>query len=106
MVEYDSSCVTNWIACNSGDVIRISGLNILDSVCGYVAFENVYLEKTDCAKCASYSEHFTENGGVIAYTVFTINQEVSDAWQGKIRFSGALTAASAEDVVITVNREI
>ena len=106
VVEYGGGCVTNWIPCNSGEVIRISGLNILDSVCGYVAFENVYLEKTDCAKCASYSEHFRQEDGAIAYTIFTINQEVSDAWQGKVRFSGLLTAASPEDVVITVNREI
>lgn len=106
VVEYSGSCVTNWIACSSGDVIRISGLNILDSTSGYVAFENIYLEATDCAKCASYADHFTETDGVISYTIFTINQEVSDAWQGEIRFSGALTAASPENIVITVNQEI
>lgn len=106
VVEYSGACVTNWIPCNSGDVIRISGLNVLDSACGYMAFENIYLEAMDCAKCSSYGEHFSQEDGVISYTIFTINQEVSDAWQGRIRFSGALTAASAEDVVITVNREI
>lgn len=106
VVEYSGSCVTNWIPCNSGDVIRISGLNILDSTCGYMAFENIYLEAMDCAKCPSYADHFTKTDDVISYTIFTINQEVSDAWQGRIRFSGALTAASAKDVVITVNQEI
>ncbi len=106
VVENAGSCVTNWIPCSSGDVIRISGLNVLDFTSGYMCYENIYLSALESVKCISYESHFTQEDGVICFTVFSINQEISDAWQGEVRFSGALTADSPEGIIITVNQEI
>ena len=107
VVEYSGSCVTNWIECEKGDVIRIYGLNILDATSGYLCY---YREDTgvyESAKLSSYTDHFTvSDSGVISYTVFTISESVPEIWGGALRFSGALTAASAEDVIITRNEEI
>lgn len=106
VVSCSGGCVTNWIDCSAGDVIRISGLNILDSTAGYMAFIKVDGTGYEATKCASYPDHFTQTDGVIAYTIYSIVSSATENWQGKIRFSGALTADSAENIVITVNQEI
>lgn len=107
VVDYSGSCVTNWIACAKGDVIRISGLNILDSTSGYLCYYRNDTSVYESAKLSSYTDHFTvSDSGVISYTVFTISESVPEIWGGKLRFSGALTAASPEDIIITVNEEI
>ena len=107
VVEYAGSCVTNWIPCSDGDVIYISGLDILDATSGYLAYYRNDSAAYESAKCVSHSDHFTvSDSGVISFTVLSFNSTVPTAWGGAIRFSGALTADSAEDVVITVNQEI
>ena len=101
VVAYPGSCVTNWIACDVGDVIQVSGLDILDGTSGYLV-----IERTDtgaeATKCSSYSEHFTVENGVISYTVHSIVSSIGELWGGRIRFSGALTAADTSGVTITV----
>ena len=107
VVDCEGSCVTNWISCAGGDVIRVKGLDILDSTSGYLCYYRTDTGACESAKLSSYTEHFTtEDSGVICYTVFTISESVLEVWDGRLRFSGALTADSADEVVITVNEEI
>lgn len=107
IVDCAGSCVTNWVSCQEGDIIRVKGLDILDATSGYLCYYRTDTQACESAKLASYTDHFTvSENGVIAYTVFTISQSVTEIWGGQLRFSGALTAESAADVVITVNEEI
>ena len=95
------SCVTNWIECGIGDVVRISGLDILDATSGYLVVERTDIG-SEATKCAAYADHFTVENGVISYTVHSIVSSIGEYWGGKLRFSGVLTAENAESVVITV----
>lgn len=106
VVECEGSCVSNWIECEIGDVLRIYGLNILDSTSGYICYYRTDTEVVEPAKCTSYTEEFTEENGVISYTIFTIIGSISEYWGGKVRLSGALTVDSPEDVIISINEEI
>lgn len=101
--QYPGGVVTNWIDVEKGDVLRISGVNILDSTAGYIAIRTP--EGTiKGVKCSTYSTHFTtEDSGALAYTFHTIYENTA---ANAIRFSGILTAASANDVIITKNEEI
>lgn len=103
VVEYAGSCVTNWIECAKGDVIRVKGLNILDATSGYLCYYRTDTQALESAKLSSYTDHFTVSGdGVISYTVFSISESVPEIWDGRLRFSGAVTG----EVIITVNEEI
>ena len=107
IVSYEGACVTNWLPCNSGDVVRIKGLDVLDFYAGYMAYDNIFTVGVECAKCVSYTDHFPLENDVISYTIFSVIPDLmGENWQGRIRFSGMLTAARPEDVVITVNQEI
>ncbi len=106
VVDCTGSCVTNWIACEPGDVIRIWGLDILNATSGYLCYHRTDTDALESAKLASYTDHFTVENGVISYTVFSISQSVTEIWDGRLRFSGALNGAAAENVIITVNEEI
>ena len=96
--------VTNWIDCVQGDVIRIKGIDILDGTSGYA----VHHTTTNTAvKCSSFTQHFTTDAnGVISCTVATWVAADTQPNITKLRFSGKLTAASANDVIITKNQEI
>lgn len=105
VVSYTGGLVTNWIDVQAGDVLRVKGLNILDSTAGYMCVLKSD-GATDHPKLASFSDHFTtDEDGVIAFTVYTISESVQDLVQ-QIRLSGMLTAESASDVVITLNAQI
>ena len=106
--SYTGGVVTNWIPATKGDVIRIKGINIADQTGGYAVNR-----KTDgsleSAKPSSYTNGFVQDGnGVWSFTVWHLNP--SGAIYGDtceaIRFSGMLTAASANDVIITKNEPI
>lgn len=96
--------VTNWIDCVQGDVIRIKGIDILDGTSGYA----VHHTTTNTAvKLSSFTSHFvTDANGVISCTVATWVAAGTQPNITKLRFSGKLTAASANDVIITKNEEI
>ena len=105
LVAYSGAVATNWIPVKAGDVLRIKGLNILDSTAGYM-----WVRKTDGTmdypKCASFSAHFTtDEDGVISYTIHTISDS-AEALIDSIRLSGILTADSSADVVITLNESL
>jgi hypothetical protein len=96
--------VTNWIDCVQGDVIRIKGINILDSTSGYAVH---YATKNVAVKCSSFTNHFaTDENGVISFTIATWVSETTQPNITKMRFSGKLTAADASQVIITKNEEI
>lgn len=96
--------VTNWIDCVQGDVIRIKGIDILDKTSGYA----VHHTTTNTAvKLSSFTSHFvTDANGVISCTVATWVAAGTQPNITKLRFSGKLTAASANDVIITKNEAI
>lgn len=104
---YAGGVVSNWITVAKNDVIRVKGINIKDATGGYVV-----LEKTDgtleCPKCASYDGFAQDANGVWSFTIWRLsttgNIYGDDA--KRIRISGTLTAASANDVVITKNEPI
>lgn len=101
--QYPGGVVTNWIDVEKGDVLRISGVNILDSTAGYIAIR-IPDGTIKGVKCSTYSTHFTtEDSGALAYTFHTIYENTT---ANAIRFSGILTAASANDVIITKNEPI
>ncbi len=106
VVDCAGSCVTNWISCQSGDVLRVKGLDILDGTSGYLCYYRTDTNALESAKLSSYTDHFTVDNGVISYTVFTISQSVTEIWDGRLRLSGALNGGGAGAVVITVNEEI
>ena len=107
IVDCPGSCVTNWIPCQKGEVIRIRGLNVLDSTSGYLCFYRTDTGVFESAKLASYTEHFTvSQDGTISYTVFTISETTPEIWDGRLRFWGTLTAESAQNVVITVEQPV
>ena len=104
---YSGGVVSNWITVAKNDVIRVKGINIKESTAGYVV-----LEKTngtlDCPKCASYDGFAQDANGVWSFTIWRLsttgNLYGDDA--KRIRISGKLTAASANDVIITKNEPI
>lgn len=105
LVTCSGAVATNWIPVKAGDVLRVKGLNILDSSAGYM-----WVLKTDGTmdypKCANLSTHFTtDDDGVISYTVHTIS-ESAEALIDSIRLSGMLSADSSADVVITLNESL
>lgn len=104
VVSYTGGCVSNWIEVTAGDVIYISGLNILNSTAGYI--QPYTTAAAGVAKPASYAGRFTtDEDGVISYTIYTISSTVQAIITG-IRFSGELTAAEAGDIIITKNEPI
>jgi hypothetical protein len=102
---YSGGVVTNWITATKGDVIRIKGINIKDNTGGYACF---YTTANTTVKPASYSNDFPVENDVYSWIVGNQNgSPVSVAANiKKVRFSGKLTAASANDVVVTKNEPI
>jgi hypothetical protein len=113
---YSGGVVTNFIECKRGDVIRIKGINLTsktDSSNTTAPYVQVYYEnnKMDCADINSYESAFIESGGVTTFNVFCLTNTTTQTGTtngdvNRIRFSGKLTAASANDIVITKNEEI
>lgn len=105
--RHSGGVVSNWIAVAKNDVIRVKGINIKDSTAGYVV-----LEKTDgsleCPKCASYDGFAQDANGVWSFTIWKLSTTGNLYGDNakRIRISGKLTAASANDVIITKNEEI
>ena len=98
--------VTNWVECKQGDIIRISGLDILHSN-GYVQVYTSTEGAGSSAKPSSYTAQFTKDvNGVISFVVATWISTSVQPYITKMRFSGLLTAASANDVIITKNEPI
>jgi hypothetical protein len=96
--------VTNWIDCVQGDVIRVKGIDILDGTSGYAVHHTT---KNTAVKLSSFTSHFTtDSNGVISCTVATWVAASTQPNITKLRFSGKLTAASADDVIITKNEVI
>lgn len=96
--------VTNWIDCVYPDVIRIKGLNIMDNTTGYT---QVYTTQNgSAAKPSAYAAQFTVDGDVITFTAASWISESVRNTITKLRFSGMLTAASADGVIITKNEPI
>ena len=96
--------VTNWIDCVYPDIIRIKGLNIMDTTAGYA---QVYTTQAgSAAKPSSYSAQFvTDDNGVITFTAASWISPSAQSTVTKLRFSGMLTGTAA-DVIITKNQEI
>lgn len=105
-----SSCITtNFIPCVADDIIRIKGLNLMESTGGYVTcFDAAGNKVGDSVKLVSYPSTVTQVSDYeYIYTVGNANGSIYD-WSAnvaRVRFSGALESA-AKNVIITVNEEI
>ena len=101
------AAVTNWIEAAAEDVIRVKGINILDSTAGYIAKDTVSGTQVSM-KCASFTRDIVQDEeGITTYKIWYNNgvQTSTAANITRIRLSGMLTGA-ASDVVITKNEEI
>lgn len=107
VVTYSGGCVSNWIDVTIGDVIRVQGLNLLDSTAGYIA-RNLNTGESGCLKCTSYASDFVQDEeGTFSYTIWHQNgtQTSNSANVIQVRLSGKLTGA-AGNVIITKNEPI
>ena len=108
---YAGGVVTNWIECKRGDVLRFKGIDFLsDTTAPYMAVKFVDIDTIMSADINSFEAGFPVENGITTFTVYsydTINQHItSNGEVERIRFSGMLTADSAEDVIITKNEVI
>lgn len=112
------SVVTNWIACKRGDILRIKGIdltartNTSNTSAPYISVD---WETVDAHSNIDINSHENKAGVVIADGITTltmlswdgVNQEVTSNGEiAAVRFSGLLTASSADDVIITKNEPI
>lgn len=115
---FPGGVVTNWIYCERGDVLRISGIdfgtknNASNTTAPYI---QCYYTSGDmsCVDINSYEDtggFEVDENGVVTFLVLSWdgkNQAITSNGQvEKVRFSGLLTAANANDVVITKNQSI
>lgn len=107
--------VTNWISCVRGDVLRFSGIdltsktNTSNKTAPYMTIEYTS-GNSQTVDINSYESGFTVENGITTFIVYCldgVNQSAAGSGEvARMRFSGLLTAASADDVIITKNEEI